>query len=75
MSRQVGMARYIIRASTSQEKILKHLDLWDVKPRPSPKATESPKTAQFSIDYATSQLPASDKWLYVDPGYPETYHA
>ena len=55
------------------KKILKHLDLWDVKPRPPPKATGSPKTAEYSIDYATSQLPASDKWLYIDPEYPEVY--
>ena len=57
------------------KKILKHLDLLDVKPRPPPKATGSPKTAEYSIDYATSQLLASDKWLYIEPEYPEAYPA
>ena len=23
--------------------------------------------------YSVSQLPTSDKWLYVDPEYPETF--
>ena len=55
------------------KKILKHLGLWQVKPRPPPKATGQTKIAEYSIDYSTSQLPASDKWLYVDPEYPEVY--
>jgi len=55
------------------KKILKHLGLWQVKPRPPPKATGPTKIAQYRIDYSTSQLPGSDKWLYVDPQYPETY--
>jgi hypothetical protein len=45
----------------------KHLGLWQVKRRPPPKATGPTKIAEYSIDYSTSQLPASDKWLYVDP--------
>jgi hypothetical protein len=57
------------------KKILKHLDLWNVKPRPPPKATGSPKLPQYSIDYSTSQIPVPDKWLYVDPEYPENFPA
>ena len=53
------------------KKILKHLGLWDRKARPPPKATGPPKTPEYSIDYSTSQLPASDKWLYVDAEYQE----
>jgi len=55
------------------KKILKHLGLWEVKPRPPPKAIGSQKNHEYSIDYSVSQLPASDKWLYVDPEYPEAY--
>ena len=50
-------------------KILKRLGLWEVKPRPPPKATRPTKMAEYSIDYSTSQLPASYNWLYVDPEY------
>jgi len=57
------------------EKILKHLSLWEVKPRPPPKAIGPPKTVEHHIDYSVSQVPASDKWLYVDAEYPETYMA
>lgn len=57
------------------KKILKHLGLWQVEPRPPPKATEPTKIVEYSIDFSTSQVPASDKWLYVDPQYPETYAA
>jgi len=53
------------------KKILKHLGLWEVKARPPPKATG--KTQEYHLDASTSQLPASDKWLYVDPEYPEAY--
>ena len=62
------------------KKILKPLGLWEVKPRPPPKATGPQKTPEYSIDYSISQLPDSDnlsrasrsnEWLYVDPKYPE----
>jgi len=53
------------------KKILKHLGLWEIKARPPPKATG--KTQEYHLDDSTSQLPASDKWLYVDPEYPEAY--
>ena len=55
------------------KKILKHLGLWDQKARPPPKATGPPKIVEYSIDYSVSQLPVSDKWLYVDPQYPEVF--
>ena len=55
------------------KKILKHLGLWEVKARPPPKASGPPKIAEYRIDYSTSQLPASDMWLYADPEYPEGY--
>jgi len=51
------------------EEILKHLDLWDKKARPPPKANPPRITSEYHIDYTDSQLPASDKWLYVDPVY------
>jgi hypothetical protein len=55
------------------KKILKHLNLWDVKVRPPPKATGPPKPLKYTFDYSTSQLPASDKWLYVDVEYQDAY--
>ena len=59
------------------KKILKHLDLWETKERPPPKATGPPKLAEYVIDDSFSQLPeftrrqsgGSDNWLYVDPEY------
>jgi hypothetical protein len=53
------------------KKILKHLGLWQIKPRPPPKPTGQTKIDGYSIDYSVSQLPESDKWLYVDPVYTE----
>ena len=61
------------------KKILKHLKLWDQKARPPPKPSAPQKTHQYHIDYSETQLPeftrhlsgGSDKWLYVDPVYPE----
>ena len=53
------------------KKILKHLKLWDQKARPPPKPPTQQKTPEYRIDYSESQLPASDKWLYVGPVYPE----
>ena len=47
------------------KKILKHMGLWELKARPPPKATG--KTQEYHLDDSTSQLPVSDKWLYVDP--------
>jgi hypothetical protein len=65
----------IIEDEEVVKKILKHLDLWDVKERPPPK-TEGPlKPVKYTFDYSTSQLPASDKWLYVDVEYEDVYPA
>jgi len=58
--------------------------IYEVDPLTCPKC--SGKMKVISIDYshrgvgpygpeATSQLPASDKWLYIDPEYPEAYTA
>jgi hypothetical protein len=55
------------------KKILKHLGLWEVKPRPPPKATRMPKMAEYSIDHSLSQLLVSDKGLYVDPEYTDAF--
>jgi len=38
------------------KKILKHLGLWEIRPRPPPKATAPPRTPEYHIDYSTSQL-------------------
>ena len=64
----------------------KHLGLWDQKARPPPKADAPTMAPEYHIDYTDSQLPVparhcsrsgeaggSDKWLYVDPQYPEDY--
>jgi len=51
------------------KKILKHLGLWDLKSRSPTKSTGPPKIAECSIDYSTSELPVSDKRLYVDVEY------
>jgi hypothetical protein len=50
------------------EKILKHLDLWEMKARPPPKANGPPLNVH--IDYSDSQLPPSEEYLYSDPDYP-----
>ena len=47
-------------------KILRHLGLWDIKARPPPKVKGLLTTSEYGIDYSTSQLPTSDKWLYLD---------
>ena len=50
----------VIKDQDIIKEILKHLGLWQFKPRPPPKATGQTKIAEYSIDYSTSQLPASD---------------
>ena len=55
------------------KKLLNHLGLWQVEPRPPPKETGAPKPPEYHIDYSTSQLPVSDTWLYVDPKSPEAF--
>jgi len=49
------------------------LILWEGKPRPPLKVTGPAKIIEYSIDYCTFQLPASDGGLYIDPEYPEGY--
>jgi hypothetical protein len=56
-------------------KEIKHLGLWDRKARSPTKVTGPLKITEYSIDYYTSQFPASYKWLYVDTKYPEVYSA
>ena len=52
------------------KKILKHLGLWEVKPRPPPKATRPTKIAEYSIDYSVSQLPESTRlWKATLPDF------
>jgi hypothetical protein len=55
------------------KKILKHLGLWEVKARPPPKSRHAAKRNETVIDDASSQLPVSNNWIYVDPQYPEIY--
>jgi hypothetical protein len=43
------------------KKILKHLGLWDVKPRPPPGTQAADEKTETIIDDSFSQLPVSDK--------------
>ena len=64
------------------KKILKHLGLWQVKPRPPPRNAKSqPLHTEPHIDYshrgvgpygpeADTQICPSDNGFYVDPEYP-----
>jgi hypothetical protein len=53
------------------KKILKHLDLWDVKRKPPPRAN-SPPAEEFFI-YDESSSPGADDYI-IDVDYPiETY--
>jgi len=53
------------------KKILKHIRLWEVKPRPPPPMAEAqPTYTEPWIDYSDSQVPPSDKGFYVDPIHP-----
>jgi hypothetical protein len=49
------------------KKILEHLDLWDVKRKPSPRAN-SPSAESFII-YDESSSPSADDYL-IDADYP-----
>jgi len=48
------------------KKILKHLDLWNLKSRPPPRADAPPNNIELHLDYSDSQLPPSYDYLYVD---------
>ena len=47
------------------KKILNHLGLWEVKPRPPPKVQLPPQNVH--IDYSDSQVPPCEDDLYYDP--------
>lgn len=49
------------------KKILKHLGLWLVKPKPPPRANGPP--GGLHIDYLDSQMPPSEDHLYIDHDY------
>jgi hypothetical protein len=54
------------------EKILKHLGIWLVRKKPSPKANAPP--VHILLDYSDSQISPNEDQLYKDPDYPiETY--
>jgi len=55
-------------------KILKHLNLWDVKARPPPKVSVYPRLEDlpaetFNIISDVQQMPSVDDYL-IDPEYP-----
>jgi hypothetical protein len=54
------------------KKILKHLGLWLVKPKPPPRANGPP--VGYHIDYADTQIPSYDDYN-VDPEYPIDIYA
>ena len=49
------------------KKILKHLDLWDLKARPPPRANAPP--SNIHVDKSDSQVPPCEDYLYCDPDY------
>ena len=53
------------------KKILKHLNLWDLKSKPPPRANALPNNIEPHLDYSDSQLSPSYDYLYVDEQYPE----
>jgi hypothetical protein len=54
-----------IEAEDVREKILKHLGLWELTPRPPPRMTKSlPLSTEPHIDYSDSQVAPSDNGLY-----------
>ena len=72
-SKHSGSVRIIsfIEDSEIIKKILKHLDLWDVRPKP-PARAHDPPTEAFIIYYESSS-PNADDYL-IDANYPmETY--
>jgi len=69
----LGSMRIISLIDDSEiiKKILKHLDLWDVKRKPPPRANGPPTEA--IIIYDQSPAPSADDYL-IDADYPiETY--
>jgi hypothetical protein len=59
-----------IEAEDVIEKILKHLGLWEPKPRPPPRVAKSqPIYTEPHIDYSDTQVCPSDNGFYMDPIY------
>jgi hypothetical protein len=53
------------------KKILKHLGLWEPRPRPPPRMVKpKPVNSEPWIDYSESQVPSSDNGIYVNPVSP-----
>ncbi len=63
-------ARRGIEDSEIVKKVLKHLDLWNVKARERPRLKKSSLMTETIIDYSDSQLLPSDDYLFYDPDYP-----
>ncbi|MDY6853230.1 MAG: hypothetical protein SWO11_00770 [Thermodesulfobacteriota bacterium] len=53
------------------KKILKHLDLWNLKSKPLPRVNAPPNKKEPHLDYSDSQLPPSYDYLYGDDHYSE----
>jgi len=49
------------------KKILKHLDLWEVRPKPPPRANDPPPESLTIYDQ--SSLPSAEDYL-IDTDYP-----
>ena len=59
-----GMDYYMVDVGISFEHLIlaaKHLELWEIKTRPPPRATAPPKAPEYYIDYTDSQLPVPNK--------------
>lgn len=57
------------------KKILKHLDLCNLKARPQFTADAPPKSGEQWLDYSDSQLPSSYDYLFVDERYCKGFSA
>ena len=63
---QHGVLETFIEDPEVIKKILKHLDLWDLKARPPPRADATPNNIKPHLDYSDSQLLPSYGCLFVD---------
>ena len=57
------------------KKILKHLDLWDLRARPPPKKGRDQPTDVLYEPDGDSQIPFCEDDLYRDPDYPIEMYA
>ena len=55
------------------KKILKHLELWEIRQRPPPRAKAPP--LNIHVDYTDSQIPSYEDDLCCDPYYPVEMYA